>query len=269
MKFIEFIKSKYFYKNLLLSLLLLGIFIWGVFKFLDSYTLHNKTVPVPDFANIALADLDGFIKDKNVRYTIIDSIYDLKKPKGVVVDQDPAPGVQVKQDRKIYLYVTSSVPPRVNMPKLKDRSLRQAAAMIESYGLKLNSKIQYIPDQCANCVLKQFYNGKEIEPGALIRKNSVISLVVGRGLGDEEVAVPGLIGLTRKEALAKLAEASLNEGSVRYDNIKDSLKAKVYWQMPGPSKENFVNMGSSIDLKLTADESKIKTSSVSDTTKTE
>jgi beta-lactam-binding protein with PASTA domain len=258
MTFIQFIKSRYFFKNLLLSLLVLVIFIWIIFKLLDSYTLHGKTVSVPDFSDVTLADLDGFIKGKNVRYTIIDSIYDIKKPKGVVVDQDPGPGVLVKEDRKIYLYVTATVPPKVNMPKLKDRSLRQAAAMIEAYGLKLNPNIKYVPDQCANCVLKQLFKGKEVEAGTLIEKNSVISLVVGKGLGDEEVGVPNVIGLTLKEALLKLTESSLNEGAVHFDNPKDSLKSKVFRQIPGSSKENYVNMGSSIDLFLTSDISKIK-----------
>lgn len=258
MNFFQFIKSRYFFRNLAIAIAVLIVLIAVIFNYLSSYTLHGETVPVPDFNEIKLAELDAFIADKNVRYTIIDSIYDTKKPKGTVVDQDPAPGVPVKQGRTIYLYVTSTVPPKVNMPKLIDRSLRQASAMIEAYGLK-QGRIKFVPDQCANCVLEQMHKGKKIKAGELIEKNAVIDLVVGKGLGDEEVAVPYLIGLSRKQALEKLMESSLSEGVVKYDNPKDSLISKVYRQLPGPSKENYVNMGTAVDLFLTADESKITT----------
>lgn len=260
MTFLQFIKSRYFYRNLLLSLVVLFVFIWIVFKLLDTYTLHGKTVSVPDFSDVSIAQLDGFIEGKNIRYTIIDSIYDDKKPGGIVIEQDPAPGVLVKEDRKIYLYVTATVPPKINMPKLKDRSLRQAAAMIEAYGLKLNPVVKYVPDQCASCVLKQLYKGKEIQPGELIEKNAVIDLVVGKGLGDEEVGIPNLIGLTYQQAAEKLTAASLNEGTVMYDNLKDSSKSKVYWQAPAPARDRYVNIGGSVDFRLTADDSKIKIS---------
>jgi beta-lactam-binding protein with PASTA domain len=223
---------------------------------LGSYTNHNKTIKVPSFNGIKLAQLDEFVSDKNLRYLIIDSVYAPKSAHGIVIKQEPEVDAEVKAGRIIYLYVTSVMPPSIAMPKLIDRSLRQAAAMITSYGLKLG-KTKFIPDQCSNCILNQEVKGKNIEPGTIVPKGTVIDLTVGKGLSDEEVNVPCFYGLTIREAMTKLAEVSLSIGSVTFDNPKDSLSAKVYKQLPVCGKKTSLKMGEAIDFYLTTEKSKI------------
>ncbi|MDQ3047447.1 MAG: PASTA domain-containing protein [Bacteroidota bacterium] len=235
-------------------------------SWLSSYTTHGESVSVPNFSGIKLAELDNFVSDKHVRYLVIDSIYDTKAAKGVVIKQEPEPDAKVKDNRTIYLYVTSILPPSIQMPKLVDRSLRQAAAMISSYGLKMAAP-KFVPDQCANCVLEQMVKGKKIEPGATIPKGTVIQLVVGKGLSDEEVGIPCLYGMTRREALARLSEASLSVGAITFDVPADSAKSIVYRQSPSCGKDNNLNMGGTIDLFLTTDKNKIPANS--DTLKTD
>lgn len=252
----QFIKSKTFLKHLAVYTIVICLLFWVLLSWLKSSTNHGVAIKVPDFTNVKLADLDKFISDKSVRYLVIDSIYDVKAPKGTVVKQEPEAGAEVKENRIIFLYVTSILPPSIQMPKLVDRSMRQAASMITSYGLKLG-KIKFVPDQCANCILEQMVKGKKIAPGEVIEKGTVIDLVVGEGLSDEEVGIPCLYGLTRKEAMEKLAESSLSTGSITYDEPKDSLSSKVYRQSPSCGKESTTNVGSAIDLFFTADKNKI------------
>lgn len=177
--FFAFIKSKTFFKHLLIALVSLIIVLWALFKLLGVYTHHGETAEVPDFKGKAIGELDEFIVDKNVRYLIIDSIYDPEEKAGIVIKQDPEPKSLVKHNRMIYLYVTSTQAPQIAMPKLVDRSTRQAVFMIESYGLKVG-KIEEISGDCKGCVLKQFFNGKEITPGSPIKKGSKIDLAVGK-----------------------------------------------------------------------------------------
>lgn len=256
MSIIRFIKSKTFFKNLGIAIVAMLLLFWIVFRWLGCYTEHGETITVPDFTNVKISELDNFVGDKEVRYEIIDSIYDIKKPKGVVVRQEPEANMKVKRNRTIYLYVTAVMPPMVDMPKLKDRSLRQAQAMLETYGLKLKQPVTFKADQCVNCVLDQKFQGKTIEPGTPVEKGSVIELVVGKGLGDESVAVPYLIGMTYEQAKEKLAEASLNPGAMKFES-KDTLKSRVYRQYPRFSREDKVNVGSSVDLFFTTDPEKI------------
>ena len=256
---IQFLKSKTFFKHLAIYIVLIFSICWIIISWLGSTTNHGESITVPSFSGVKLADLDKFISDKKLRYLVIDSIYDTKDPKGSVLKQEPEAGAKVKNNRTIYLYVSSILPPSILMPKLIDRSLRQAAAMITSFGLKLKTPVHFVPDQCANCVLDQLVNGKSIQPGATIPKGTVIELKVGKGLSDEEVGVPCLYGLSRSEAVAKLSEASLSVGAISFDNPKDSASsaARVYRQSPSCSKGASINMGSTVDLYFTIDKNKI------------
>lgn len=177
--FFAYLKSATFFKHLGLASLSLGIILWIALKYLGVYTHHGETAEVPDFKNKTIAELDQFVADKNVKYTIIDSIYNPEEKPGIVIKQDPEAKSMVKHNRTIYLYVTSTQPPQIAMPKLVDRSTRQAMLMIVSYGLKVG-KIEEIAGDCKGCVLKQFYKGKEIQPGELIKKGSKIDLAVGK-----------------------------------------------------------------------------------------
>ena len=257
----NFIKSKTFLKQFILYLVFIAIVCLIITLWLSSYTSHGKTIKVPNFTGVKIGELDKFISDKNVKYLVVDSIYDTKSPKGTVIKQEPEPNAEVKDGRTIYLYVNSIMPPSVVMPKLIDRSLRQAQAMLTTYGLKLG-KVKFIHDQCANCVLEQLVKDKKIAQGERIAKGTLINLVVGKGLSEEEVGVPCLYGLTKKQAIEKLTDASLSAGAITFDEPKDSLISKVYKQNPKCGKEKSIKMGATIDLFFTTNNNKIPAISV-------
>lgn len=155
------------------------LIIFGTMKLLSSYTDHSGFVLVPDFKGQTMTDLEKFVQGKNVSFKIIDSIYDPKEKPGIVIRQDPEENVKVKHNRTIYLYVTGMVAPQIQMPKLVDRSERQARLIILTYGLKLGKIVEKAAD-CNGCVLSQSARGVEIEAGKSIKKGSVIDLVIGR-----------------------------------------------------------------------------------------
>lgn len=186
--FFNYLKSKTFFKHLAIALVSLVVVLWALFKLLGVYTHHGETAEVPDFKGKTILELDNFVKDKNVGYIIIDSIYSPDEKPGIVIKQDPEAKSMVKHNRIIYLYVTSTQAPQMAMPKLVDRSTRQAVFMIESYGLKLG-KVTEIAADCKGCVLKQLYKGKEIAAGEAIQKGSKIDLTVGKMENDYSMPV--------------------------------------------------------------------------------
>jgi beta-lactam-binding protein with PASTA domain len=177
--FFSYILSKVFLKHFAIAIVSLAFVLWALFKLLGVYTHHGETAEVPDFKGKAIAELDGFVADKHVGFVIIDSVYSPEEKPGIVIKQDPEAKSLVKHNRIIYLYVTSTQAPQIAMPKLVDRSTRQAVFMIESYGLKVG-KITEIAGDCKGCVLKQYFNGKEITAGEPIKKGSKIDLAVGK-----------------------------------------------------------------------------------------
>lgn len=177
--FFAFLKSKPFFIHSGIALLLLVITVWVLIKSLNSYTDHGVTVTVPDFTGKSILELKAFVEGKGVNYEITDSIYDPKLKPGSVIRQDPEANSQVKHNRTVYLYVTGMQPPKIIMPKLIDRSVRQAVLMIQSYGLKAGNVI-VVPADCDGCVIEQLVKGKPVESGALISKGTKIDLTVGK-----------------------------------------------------------------------------------------
>ncbi len=239
---------------------ILGVSIDTVRRWDQKGILHSKRA---DGKNryFSIDELDGFLEEKKLRYVVMDSIYDTKAEKGVVIDQDPKPNFKVKQNRTVYLIVNAMSPPKVKMPRLVDLSLRQAIAMLETYGLKVGA-LEYVPDLAKNAVLVQKINDKEIEPGTMIAKGTTVDLVLGDGLSDESVMVPLLIGMTTDEALAVFKESFLNHGALVYDSSvkdkSDSLIAKAWKQSPAITEEgSLMNLGGYVDLWFTLLEDKI------------
>ncbi len=178
-EFFSFFKSKQFFIHTGIIILCVFLLFFGLIKWLSSYTNHGNYVEVPDFKNQHISNLTTFINGKNVTYQIIDSIYDPKEKPGTVIRQDPEPLIKVKHNRKVYLYVTGMVAPTVTMPKLIDRSERQARLIIQSYGLKLGKFTQKEAD-CNGCVLGQSINGKDVGVGEAVKKGSVVNLIIGK-----------------------------------------------------------------------------------------
>jgi len=229
------------------------------YKWLDSYTNHGSTVTVPDLRGLKVSTVENFLKDKALRIKIADSsVFDLEKPPGTVIEQDPAPAEKVKENRTIYLTITKTVPPKIKMPNLIDVSYRQAEAILISYGLK-PGQTTYKPDLCKNCVLSFTMNGKQLKAGEELTKGSVIDLILGDGFGNTKVTVPQLYGLSLDEALFVLKGSSLNTGSIIFDgSVKDSSKAVVYKQNPAYGSSSLISEGEGVDIYLTQSQSVLK-----------
>ncbi|PJB14723.1 MAG: penicillin-binding protein [Flavobacteriales bacterium CG_4_9_14_3_um_filter_32_8] len=253
--------SKTFLINIAITILLAVLVIFGVLKFIDNYTHHNETISVPSLEGLTISEAEEVLKEKNLRYSILDSVYIANVEKGIVVEQDPAKGDLVKEKRTIYITTSKITPPKTQMPQniIGDNSVRIAIAKLESLGFRIG-KLSYIPSVDKNVVLKMDIKGKAIKNGDWILKNSVINLTIGSGLSGENVIVPYLINLTLEEATSKLLEAFLNIGFSDYSSCtcttkEDTLNARVYKQSPVHSQSVAINMGSSVDLYFTNDPS--------------
>jgi beta-lactam-binding protein with PASTA domain len=263
--FKEFLRSRTFIINFILAVLIAGGILFGTLSYLDHHTHHGEEITVPDLHGISKMELDDFLSDKMLRYLIIDSVFKEGEPKGIVVGQNPAAMSKVKVDRTIYLTVNAMSPPSVKLPLLVDKSLRQAKSIIENSGLVLGN-LEYIPDQCINCVLSQRVRGREIEQDTMLPKGTKIDLILGGGLSNEKILVPLLINLTRKQAIDRLKSSFLNLGAELYDasviDDDDSLGARVFVQHPPYSATSWVQMGSSVDVEFTMLDTKIDTINV-------
>lgn len=263
-KILNFLKSKLFLINFGLAIVFF-IIVFIILNFaLKLYTNHGESVTVPTVVGMQVDEAIALIEDSDFEYEIIDTVFDDKYDKGAIVEQNPVAEALVKEGRKIYLIVNSNDDELISMPQLVGFSMRQVQSMMETYGLTIGG-LRYVPDIAVNVVIKQMYNGDDIEPGTKIKKGTTIDLVLGLGISDKTTTVPSLLGLTYKEASNTLLDLFLNTGAVNYDktikNKNDSIKAKVYRQTPSGSTINEVNLGYSVDIWLTKDDDLLKSAS--------
>src|ERR1700741_2634237 len=160
---LSFLKTKVFLINLGIAVLMIALLLGFTNTILSSYTRHGESITVPNLKGQTPEQVQEFLKDKGLRFSIVDSVFDFKKAKGIVLDQDPQPDSKVKENRTIYLTVNAIMPPQVKMPNLVDVSYRQAEAILQTYGLKVGELI-YKPDLAKNAVLGQQIGYRDIKP---------------------------------------------------------------------------------------------------------
>ncbi len=251
MTFFAFVRTRLFWQHIFLSTSMVVIISWIILCSLKFYTSPGDKVKVPDFRGIAVTELDKFAGEKGVDYMIIDSIFDPKGQKGIVIGQDPQPNAMAKEGRTIYVTVSSTRPQLVKLPNLIDLSLKTAAATLETYGLK-QGRIRYLDG--LPVVLRMQFNGADIKAGTMIEKGSVVELYVGRGLAGGDGRVPDLNGLTKEEAINILQSKGLTPGAVIFDGTfltsADSAAAIVFKQSPTMGDSLQLKPGAFIDIYL-------------------
>ena len=247
---IDFLRGKKFLYNLLAAVLIFVVLFFLIQFELGGYTHHGESITVPDVKGMSVERMEKFLEENSLKFLIVDSIFELGKKPGTVIEQDPAPLSKVKEGRTIYITINSNSPPKVKMPELTDVSYRQAEAILHSFGLKVG-QITYQPDLAKNAVLDQLYHGYHIDAGRELNKGSVIDLVLGDGMGNTEIPVPDLIGSTKSEALFVLKGQLLNIGSIFFDaGVKDTINAKVYKQVPEAVEGAVLSQGEAINIYL-------------------
>jgi len=251
--------NHYIIKSILILVFAGGFIFYGTLVALRHYTRHGEALTVPDLSGLTLEEAEKLLQAQKLRWQLTDSVYDKAAIPGAVVSQYPEPGAKVKQKRNIFLIINALAPEKVKMPNVVDLSLRQAVSTLESQGL-IVGEMTYVPDIAKDYVLKQLYRGQEIRSGTEILKGTEIDLIVGRGLSDEWVPVPNLLGNTLPEARETLTKYFMNFGVIIHDNTvvtgADSLSAFIYRQSPAAIDDAMLQLGSSIDVWVTVDESK-------------
>lgn len=261
----KFLRSKIFFKHLGLSVVIaIGVLLL-LLLWLNFYTRHGQSKPVPDFRGLDLEQVTRLAKKNKLKFQIIDSVYTSYVPRGCVAEQNPKPGHRVKKWRNIMLTVNAVNPEMVAMPNLINLPKRQALAVIKSAGLETGS-LRYVPDISIDVVIQQLYNGQEIHEGDSLQKGSLIDLVLGKGLSNIRTPVPNLIGMNLETARNTILSASLNLGTFIYDKTivtsQDSANAFVFKQNPEFKPDNSLQLGSAIYLWLTVDSAKLPADSL-------
>lgn len=263
---LKFITSRPLWLNVLVGILLaIGIFALFLLS-LNWITHHGRSSTVPSVTGKKFDEAQSILKKAGFAIEIQDSIYVDTLPPMAVIKQFPDGDEVVKTNRTVYLVINRSEPPVIEMPNLIGYSFRNAEMVLKNMDLKIGDTT-FKPDFARNAVLEQLYKGSSIAPGTKVKKGSVISLVLGDGVGNQEFVVPEITGMTFCAAKQMLEDHGVIIGAiVTNPDVTDTCSAFIFKQNPerfDPEKRiQRIRSGQTIDVWLQLDKP------VKDTTKT-
>ena len=239
--------------------ILVGIFLTVIIFLLFLVSLkwlthHGRSATVPSVTGKSYEEARVALRKAGFDVRIQDSLYiDTAKPL-TVIKQIPDGDEVVKRNRTVYLVISRAVPPLVEMPNLVGYSFRNAEMVLKNMDLKIGDTT-FKPDFAKNAILEQRYNGSSIAPGTKIRKGSVISLVLGDGVGQREFSVPVITGMQFCDVKASLEESGVIIGAIVADpDVRDTCSAWIYKQNPerftDEKRLNKIRSGQTIDVWL-------------------
>ncbi|MDR1583974.1 MAG: PASTA domain-containing protein [Prevotellaceae bacterium] len=223
--------------------------------FLDIFTRHGKSSPVPDFTGKYLDSVLIIAAKNNLRIEVIDSVFRIDMPRGSVLLQNPESGTRVKKNRKIFLTMNSFSPRKESLPDVRDISLRQAKTELNAKEFRVG-KLEYSHKHpYTNNVFQQMYRGKSIEPGVLLPVGEYIDLKLGLdSISHTTFNVPDVTGLKKQAVEDVIIENSLNYILI-FDRkgvktVTDSLNCVAYEQEPAAGSIAYYGNKVKVKLKL-------------------
>ena len=181
MSFVKFLTSKVFFKQLALAIVTIVVLCLFSLFTLKSCTNHGDFVVVPDLKGKSIETVKIELNDHDLAMEIQDSAnFNPKYPKYSVIEQKPAAGSQVKENRKIYLILNPSGYRKVGVPNILKRTFRQAKPQLQALEFKVGN-ITYIDNIGKDVVLGMKHEGTTLKPGTQLPLTSTIDLVLGNG----------------------------------------------------------------------------------------
>jgi eukaryotic-like serine/threonine-protein kinase len=183
----KYLTSPIFFGQILIALVIIAGIGFFFINWLGYATNHGDVRIVPNLSKLSEDQVNDKLSDLDLEAVMLDTIdYNPAYPKASVVEQDPLPGSEVKEGRKVYIKLNASGYAYIKLPNLIQQTYRQALPTLKALGLN-EGLITYLPDIGKDMVLEMKLNGKPIKPGEKVMKSSKIDLVLGDGkIGYEE-----------------------------------------------------------------------------------
>ncbi|MDG1296881.1 MAG: PASTA domain-containing protein [Saprospiraceae bacterium] len=236
-----FLSTPMVLKNLGLMLVALLSFGFIVILGLNIYTQHGESIYLDNLQRLPIKKVEKMARKGDFKVVVFDSIWKPDIKSGVVLEQNPIPGSKIKEGRTVYLTISSSTPPKVELPLFRD-----AAYMYQSYkrildvrGINSVVKEEIIDTkQAKGTILYMYHDGKKIEEnvlkeGYLIEKGDAVELVITKQIIAQRT-VPELVCLKLSTAKFLLETSQLNFDAFEDPSVIDLEEAYIYKQNPDP-----------------------------------
>lgn len=234
--------------------ILILIYVW-----LRFYTNHGQKIPMVNITGKSLTQASELIDDHSFQLVVTDSSFVIGKSGGIILDQNPKPGAEVKEGRKIYVTITKQEADKIlvsELPLLYGNDFVQKSVELKHRGIlaKIKSK-KYDPGD-PNHILEVYYKNQLIIDKTVIRNDVKISkgdeleFVVSDKDGGE-ISVPDLVCSSVSEIEFLLQQFNLEVGEITAKGaINDTSSAFVIDQDPKYDGITKIPMNSKINITV-------------------
>lgn len=205
--------------------------------------VDSVEVTVPDMVNQNKDEAVKILKSLGLNPIVQEPRFDQRYEKDQVIYHSPRPGIKVKENRRIYLFISGG-DPQIKMPKLTGKTLRDAKVTVERLGLILGGVEETRSELPANTVIEQEFN-----EGDTLPKGAVVKLKISVGPQVGMIRVPNLLGKSVKEAEGILRRHSLRFGQKVFISSPNLLPNTIIDQYP--SEDKLLSYGDSVDVTVT------------------
>lgn len=217
-----------------------------VFFLIKLYARQGHEYEMPDLCGRMLTELEDD-NPLDLRFVVIDSVYNADSEGGVVMLQDPLPGTMIKTHRKIYVTLTAFAPSDVVLPELSNMTVRSAVSALEASGLRCG-RLKFVDSPYRNMILESSCRGKLVYAGEKMTQGATVDLTVGLGDGRTTTMVPFVIGQTQMKVRRAILSASLNVSTEHFDGVTNRKTAVCYRLEPDYTGVTRYQFGTSVEV---------------------
>jgi len=210
--------------------LAVGVLVWFGRSIKEFFAPTAATVFVPAFTGQTKADAHTECGRLRLRCVVIATQPSDRYPKDVVMSQQPASGVRVREGRQISLVVSSGVV-IFPMPDLRFESLRNAGLDLNRFKLQLD-KTTYVPD---DNVPRDHVVAQDPAPLSSVRQGSKVSFTLSKG-PPAGVKVPNYTGMSIDAARQQAQRDRVHLGQIVWTPFGPGgpPRGAIVRQNPGP-----------------------------------
>tara|TARA_B100000902_G_scaffold83182_1_gene87766 strand:+ start:1945 stop:2661 length:717 start_codon:yes stop_codon:yes gene_type:complete len=228
----------------ILIFLTTGIFFILFINYLlmPTYINQKSMIAIPDLEGLSILEAESITKSEGIQVVVADTIFTNDLNPDIILEQFPAAGREVKAGRAIKIKITQ-LSQKILVPNVLGKTLRSSEIELDQIGITVDSVYYaYSPNYPKGIVSWQ-------SPAALdsIRKGFGVRLEVSTGLAPNDfVTVPDLEGIFYSEAIKRISEIGLKEGSIQFVSQDEFLPNTVLSQ--NPKEGTKVSQSSSINF---------------------
>jgi serine/threonine-protein kinase len=190
-------------------------------------SISGGDVQVPDLAEMTTAEAAAMLQASGLTLEEAAQRNDARVDAGRILAQDPLPGTDIKQQRKVKVVVSLGLKITA-IPDLRGVVARKAQITLQQQGLRVGGQVYaYSRREEENLVMAQ-----DPLPGSAGLGEGKVSLLISRGAPPRTFVMPELTGHSEADAVALLNRVGLKPGPVRRDPAQPAARGMVVAQSP-------------------------------------